>query len=206
MGMKTDKPQKIYVISEGSGQTKIGISWNPKIRLSQLQRERGCHLTLEYTRDLPKGVEERIEETAQSHVTKYRVKGDWFLVSVDAAILAVDSGIEDFHLEESIKAVLWTYKTTPKPDSDAELFRTVMHWFNFDADRISGLFGIPQADAKTMLDPAWMGRVPGPLRAIADLLWENPWLATWFVNRWRLSAGRSVALRYEMAMTVYKVA
>jgi len=83
------KPAYLYVITDGSGAHKVGLSVAPQKRLGQLQT--GCprRLTLARTSDEPFEEPDEVEAYAHWLLQEARELGEWFNVTEDAAWVAL---------------------------------------------------------------------------------------------------------------------
>ena len=85
----------IYVMESEVG-VKIGISKNPDERLRQITNASGMHVSLRHTREHESAY--AIEQSAHKLLADKRRTGEWFNVTVDEAISAINeaaSAIED---------------------------------------------------------------------------------------------------------------
>jgi hypothetical protein len=78
----------IYVISNGRGLVKVGISTNPTARLAQLQRASAAHLSLAYVGAL-RCTGYAVEAEAHRTLAGYRQNGEWFNCPADMAVAAI---------------------------------------------------------------------------------------------------------------------
>ena len=84
------KPDRVYVLSAGSGVVKIGASCVPKKRASALGSQAGYgRLTLHATFSRPKDAL-LVERTAHWHLRDKWEDGEWFNATVADAISAVE--------------------------------------------------------------------------------------------------------------------
>lgn len=83
----------VYVISAGRNAHKIGISSNPKERLSGLQTASPTKLSLVYTIEVERP--ENIEARAHRILKPWRLEGEWFSIPAIGAISAIGQAIAD---------------------------------------------------------------------------------------------------------------
>ena len=83
------KPAFLYVITDGSGSHKVGLSTSPRKRLGQLQT--GCprRLTLVRTSEEPFHEPDEVEAYAHWLLQEARELGEWFNVTEEAAWVAL---------------------------------------------------------------------------------------------------------------------
>jgi hypothetical protein len=82
----------IYVISDAEKseiRTKIGISQNPEKRLKQLQTGNPIRLSIHYIEELPYEKTRVLESFLHSNLNHLRLKGEWFSMTVEDAIMEV---------------------------------------------------------------------------------------------------------------------
>jgi len=74
--IRVDKPGQLYLIKDENNNTKIGVSRDPKTRLSQLQQTNPSKLSLVHTMQVfdMKTVESRLHDLYQDK----RGQGEWF--------------------------------------------------------------------------------------------------------------------------------
>ncbi|KAA1057171.1 GIY-YIG nuclease family protein [Azospirillum argentinense] len=88
MGKKTS----VYVIAGDTGPVKIGVSINPKNRLSSVQNGHPHKLALRHV--VPVAEAYRIEGAVHAALADKRLNGEWFDVTADEARSAIDHAIE----------------------------------------------------------------------------------------------------------------
>jgi hypothetical protein len=77
----------LYVISNDvSGPSKIGLSNNPERRLAQLSTGSAVPLRIWHVEAVPAADALRLEQAAHRQLSRYRLSGEWFGVSVDVAV------------------------------------------------------------------------------------------------------------------------
>jgi hypothetical protein len=77
----------LYVISNDvSGPSKIGLSNNPERRLAQLSTGSAVPLRIWHVEAVPARDALRLEQAAHRQLSRYRLSGEWFGVSVDVAV------------------------------------------------------------------------------------------------------------------------
>lgn len=83
------KPAHLYVITDGSGAHKVGLSISPEKRLRQLQTGSPRRLTLVRASETP--FDEPVEVEAYAHwlLREALELGEWFNVTADAAWVAL---------------------------------------------------------------------------------------------------------------------
>lgn len=86
---------KIYVVADAAGACKIGVSRDPATRLQSLsagQRKRGKSgvLRLVYLQEIERDAF-AVERAAQVALSAFYIEGEWFSVSVEDAIRAVQA-------------------------------------------------------------------------------------------------------------------
>lgn len=84
----------VYVIGkETEGPIKIGFSANPAKRLKQLQTAQHEELRLFYFQSVPKDIVKMMEQAIHATNRHKKVKGEWFNLTVDDAIVEVRHAI-----------------------------------------------------------------------------------------------------------------
>lgn len=92
----------VYVIRNGMGQVKIGISNNPNARLADLRTASPVPLALVWVGALHySGF--GLEHMAHNILTRYRMEGEWFECPVEASVAAI--GAAASRLGEPIASV-----------------------------------------------------------------------------------------------------
>lgn len=81
--------QSVYVIEAEDGLLKIGISKNPRQRLSDLQTGSPRPLRLVHVQEC-NGVAQIVEQRAHVQLAKYRKEGEWFEIDRAVAIDAIE--------------------------------------------------------------------------------------------------------------------
>lgn len=83
----------VYVIHSAGGFVKIGISGNPARRAADLRPHQPFTVELVHVRD-PGNLKARLVEAAAHHLLKDRhVRGEWFEVSTEEAIAAIEAAV-----------------------------------------------------------------------------------------------------------------
>lgn len=82
----------VYVIVEDGGCSKIGIADNPRSRLNGLQTSHPRALTLVHTKQADDA--RLVERVAHALLKGKRASGEWFHVTPEEAICAIDAAIE----------------------------------------------------------------------------------------------------------------
>lgn len=126
--MSSARTAHVYVIGSNDGPQKVGIAFNPKDRFIQVPKQ-GIGCEIKYTKEcLSRDIAVAVERHAH-FLLKDKSKGkEWFGVSIEAAILAVNEAFEAVSLGEAINK--------PKPretrivvllsDKEANDFDTLM--------------------------------------------------------------------------------
>lgn len=85
----------IYVITDGCGNFKVGISDCKVVlkRVAELQVGNAFRLRLVHSRTFPKSYRELVEETAHDSLSSCRVRGEWFRSNKERVIAAVDDAV-----------------------------------------------------------------------------------------------------------------
>ena len=81
----------VYVAGDQNGALKIGISFNPTQRLTQLQHT--SPLVLHHQTSVS-GSARSVERVAHLLLSEKRLRGEWFDVSIEEAIAAVELAVE----------------------------------------------------------------------------------------------------------------
>lgn len=87
-------PDHIYVIGVEGGKQKVGISHNPKGRLSGLQTASPEKLVGQYCALCETGDVRQIEVEAHKHLANSHSHGEWFQVDKDTAIRVIREAAE----------------------------------------------------------------------------------------------------------------
>jgi hypothetical protein len=82
----------VYVISAGDNRHKVGISKNPQGRLSELQTGHFETLRLVHTQAAPDP--RAVEQDVHTHLSRWRIRGEWFNCPENVAVGMVRSRIE----------------------------------------------------------------------------------------------------------------
>jgi|SRR6185437_16308855 len=81
--------QSIYVVRSEIGPVKVGLSGQPKWRLSTLQVGSPTPLHLHFSAVVDEDASLDLEERAHAILAAHRKSGEWFGVSADEAVAAV---------------------------------------------------------------------------------------------------------------------
>ncbi|WP_286963561.1 GIY-YIG nuclease family protein [Methylobacterium sp.] len=84
----------LYVIGSRRGPHKVGVSANPRKRLSQLQTGTASLLILKRTTATPIAEPEAVERYAHWLLRESAVRGEWFRVTEEAAWVALTAAVE----------------------------------------------------------------------------------------------------------------
>lgn len=106
----------IYIIRNGFGHHKIGVSANPNSRVAELQTGSPVRLDIIYAAALDcSGY--AIEEMAHEILARYRLKGEWFNCPLDIAVAAIGvaarrlgepfASVDPSRIDEIVHAVSW---------------------------------------------------------------------------------------------------
>jgi T5orf172 domain len=115
----------IYVITDGRGLCKIGITTNPNARLAQLQYQSAAPLSFAWI-GAPKEQTIAIERSVHGMLAQYRRNGEWFEVAPDAAVGAIHAAafrrnlpVLDLDLDkaEQIRQIGYQLATNKPPSS-----------------------------------------------------------------------------------------
>lgn len=86
--------RSIYVVKSEAGPVKIGIATNAKKRFSALQTPSPVRLSLEYVAQCDGWFIEKIEIAVHKTLRGKHEKGEWFSISVDEAVAAIQREAE----------------------------------------------------------------------------------------------------------------
>lgn len=86
--------KSLYVVQAQSGLVKIGIAKDPAARLEALQTGSPEHLALVHTHMPEDFPADAVERAAHDILRSMRRKGEWFEVSVEQAIDAIQAGLD----------------------------------------------------------------------------------------------------------------
>ncbi len=108
-GSMKQKPQDkyVYVIIDGSGATKIGISDDPKKRLMELQVGSSIKLVLAYSIAVPYALASRIESQIHRSMKHLHLSGEWFFIDPTIAFKAISDLIAGPDKIEERRADKW---------------------------------------------------------------------------------------------------
>src|SRR6202035_3254474 len=109
----------IYVIRNGFGHHKIGVSANPNTRIGDLRTASPVRLDIVYAAALDcSGF--AIEDVAHDILGRYRLEGEWFNCPLDVAVAAISAAacrlgepfaaIDPARIDEIVAAVSWKSK------------------------------------------------------------------------------------------------
>lgn len=87
--MASARPAHLYVIADGSGAHKVGLSVSPEKRLRRLQSASARRLVLVRQTDAPTAAASEIEAYAHWLLRKACAGGEWFNVTEEAAWVAL---------------------------------------------------------------------------------------------------------------------
>ena len=107
----------VYVITNEIGHQKIGVSVGPPGRLADLQTGSSLELNLAFVaRTAGSGYD--IEDAAHVILDRYKLRGEWFAVTPNAAIAAVYAGAEQVGQPiEPVDPAFPIYATTEARDA-----------------------------------------------------------------------------------------
>ena len=83
--------KSVYVIAQERGPVKVGISDKPMFRLRSLQTGHASRLDLKHSREADNA--KLVERLAHHALREKRLSGEWFDVTVDEAIAAIESAV-----------------------------------------------------------------------------------------------------------------
>ncbi len=92
--------QGVYVIRRQSGQTKVGVSGNVRIRLSMLQNASSEPLLLDYSERVV-GDAAVLERQVHERLDAHRLDDEWFDVSTEKAIETIRQAAQTLGFELS---------------------------------------------------------------------------------------------------------
>lgn len=84
-------PSCIYVIQDGNGRVKIGISADPIARRDNLQTASASRLKLVYVAAAKSDDAFAVERASHRLLSQYRHEGEWFDISPDVAVAAISA-------------------------------------------------------------------------------------------------------------------
>ena len=97
----------IYIIGSDKPPYKIGISKNPELRLKNIQTGHPHRLQILELRETDSKRTKLLESVIHKHLDQYRMKGEWFNIPLNEAILHVDFALiryeDDPLLEHLVK-------------------------------------------------------------------------------------------------------
>lgn len=97
----------IYIIGSENPPYKIGISKNPERRLKNIQTGHPHKLQILELRETDSKRTKLLESVIHKHLDQYRMKGEWFNISLEQAILHLDFALiryeDDPLLEHLVK-------------------------------------------------------------------------------------------------------
>lgn len=83
----------IYVIRASFGPIKVGRAKSPESRLRQLTDCQAYTAEIAYTHTVPARLESWIERRAHEILHSYRIRGEWFDVSIEDAERAIQQAV-----------------------------------------------------------------------------------------------------------------
>jgi DNA-binding XRE family transcriptional regulator len=93
--VKDIKLKYVYIISNGLGANKVGISKNPSNRLASLQTSSPSRLTLVYHKEVPAGMALLAEKIIHKKLEKYNIGFEWFSAEIQTIILVIENVVVD---------------------------------------------------------------------------------------------------------------
>lgn len=101
---KMQKEMTIYMLSTGRKMKKIGISARSDIRHRQIQTANGGEVVLAYSQAIPAELAADIERRAHWLLREFKRRGEWFAVTAETAIAAIDRAIQERGEGEKLKS------------------------------------------------------------------------------------------------------
>lgn len=89
MAEALERAMHVYVIGAEVGPVKIGLSWNPEMRLSELQTGNPYPLKIFGTIPVKNHLSAEVERRVHAIFAKCRMSGEWFSCSPDAALRSI---------------------------------------------------------------------------------------------------------------------
>jgi predicted GIY-YIG superfamily endonuclease len=135
----------VYLIGTEPGNKKIGIASKPNQRLRQIQTGNPEKLEIFFThRVSSKELAKSIESAAHRDLAKFRLKGEWFDVSIDigkkAIIEAADPSIKKAHTEAERIARIQELRTIlQRNQEENKVITTEMKRLRDSLDELSNL-------------------------------------------------------------------
>jgi hypothetical protein len=83
----------VYVIGPAAGLQKVGMATNPRARLAQLQTASPHDLVLHESVAVPFDLAPAVERHAHRALIRHCVRSEWFEVSPEAAVAALDAAV-----------------------------------------------------------------------------------------------------------------
>lgn len=106
------KYEKAYVyVFKGENRIKLGMAGDPEKRMHQIQQHSVDNLILAFKTE---AIEDYllVERLAHSILRRHKVKGEWYRVTVEEGVAAINSAIEKIKLgraEEALTGVKYKY-------------------------------------------------------------------------------------------------
>jgi DNA-binding XRE family transcriptional regulator len=114
----------VYVLKSDHGLVKVGISKNPEKRAKDLRSHSGLVIDLAYARELENAGS--VERAAHIILDAKRRNGEWFDVTVEEAISAIDLAVEGLPRSELFE------KDSPCSAAQCRMARAALRWTTKD--------------------------------------------------------------------------
>ena len=99
------RQEYIYVFHCSRGPCKIGISWQPKHRLAAVRTAAPWGVTDIGMYKIPEDKKREIERFVHKSLKDNHTAGEWFDVSPEAAMKAVEDGLKEFNVESEFQRI-----------------------------------------------------------------------------------------------------
>jgi hypothetical protein len=96
-------PSFVYVAEDSHGRVKIGVSADPNARLAQLQTGNPLSMRMAYVAAVKSDNGAGIERAAHETLARHRQSGEWFGVSVEMAVAAINAA--SFRLADPVVSI-----------------------------------------------------------------------------------------------------
>lgn len=96
----------VYAIQSETGPVKIGVSANPKERLKLLTNAQPFGASIIHVTAVPRGKVYAVEAAAHAILKEKRQRGEWFNVTKDEAVAAIEEAVAAVDRGETVKQML----------------------------------------------------------------------------------------------------
>ena len=103
----------VYAIQSESGPIKIGVSGDPRARLKLLTNTQPFGASIVHIAQITDGNAYAVEAAAHALLRAKRHRGEWFTVTKEDAVAAIEQAVEAIERGESVKEMLRRIESPP---------------------------------------------------------------------------------------------